>query len=281
MFDGISRSKTANALPAYIRAQGRVRLGFAANARGTHIADLSESGGFRVKFPKGPAKERVCEAVLVNTAGGMTGGDALDIRVAVRTGAQAVVATQSAEKIYRSDGAETRISAAVTLESGGSLIWAPQETILFNGARARRSLAVDMAEDACLLAAETVVFGRTAMGETLTESFFADRWRVRRGGRLVFADDVRLAGDVAATLARPAVGNGAKAAATLLYAAPDAAARLEEVRALALTCEWGAGAWDGMLCARLVGPDAAAVRAGVGALLGFLSGRPLPRVWGC
>lgn len=277
MFDGISRSKLDNALPAYIRAQGRVRLGFAANARGTHIADLSESGGFRVKFPKG----RLCEAVVVNTAGGMTGGDALDLQIAAGPGAEAVVATQSAEKIYRSDGAETCIAAHVTLESGASLTWAPQETILFNGARARRSLAVDMAADATLLAAETVVFGRTAMGETLTDACFADRWRVRRGGRLVFADDVRLTGDVAATLARPAVGNGARAAATLLYVSPDAAARLEEVRALALTCEWGAGSWDGLLCARLVGPDAAAVRASIGALLGFLSGRPLPRVWGC
>lgn len=277
MFDGISRSKLDNALPAYIRAQGRVRLGFAANARGTHIADLSESGGFRVKFPKG----RICEAVVVNTAGGMTGGDALEMQITATAGAQAVVVTQSAEKIYRSDGAETRISAAATLESGASLTWAPQETILFNGARVRRALAVDMAEDAMLLAAETVVFGRTAMGETLTDACFADRWRVRRGGRLVFADDVRLSGDVAATLARPAVGDGARAAATVLYVSPEAAARLEEVRALALTCEWGAGSWDDLLCARLVGPDASAVRAGVGVLLAFLSGRPLPRVWGC
>ncbi|HRQ81457.1 MAG TPA: urease accessory protein UreD, partial [Azospirillaceae bacterium] len=210
MFDGISRSKLDNALPAYIRAQGRVRLGFAANARGTHMADLSESGGFRVKFPKG----RHCEAVVVNTAGGMTGGDALEMQITATAGAAATVVTQSAEKIYRSDGAETRIAAHVTLESGASLTWAPQETILFNGARVRRSLAVDMAEDAMLLAAETVVFGRTAMGETLTDACFADRWRVRRGGRLIFADDVRLSGDVAATLARPAVGNGARAAAT-------------------------------------------------------------------
>jgi urease accessory protein len=281
MFDGISRSDAAQSLPAYIRAQGRVRLGFQANARGTYAADLSESGGFRVKFPKTPTGARHCEAVTVNAAGGMTGGDALDIQIAVGPGAQAVVATQSAEKIYRSDGAETRIAARVTLESAANLVWAPQETILFNGARARRALAVDMAEDACMLAAETVVFGRTAMGESLTDAAFADRWRVRRGGRLIFADDVRLAGDVAATLARPAVGNGARAAATLLYAAPDAAARLEDVRALALTCEWGAGAWDGMLCARLAGADAAAVRAGVGVLLAFLSKRPLPRVWGC
>lgn len=277
MFDGISRSDAAQSLPAYIRAQGRVRLGFAANARGTYAADLSESGGFRVKFPKG----RICEAVTVNTAGGMTGGDALDLQIAVGPGAQAVLATQSAEKIYRSDGAETRIAARVTLESAANLVWAPQETILFNGARVRRSLSVDMTEDATLLAAETVVFGRTAMGETLTDACFADRWRVRRGGRLVFADDVRLSGDLAATLERPAVGNGARAAATLLYVSADAGVRLEEVRGLSLSCEWGAGAWDGMLCARLVGADAAAVRAGVGALLAFLSGRTLPRVWGC
>ena len=277
MFDGASRSDSGTALPAYIRARGRVRLGFQANARGTYAADLSESGGFRVKFPKGA----VCEAIVVNTAGGMTGGDALDLDVTVGKGARVAIATQSAEKIYRSDGAATAIAARLRLESAANLVWAPQETILFNGARLTRALHVDMSEDATLLAAETVVFGRSAMGETLTSAVFADRWRVRRGGRLIFADDARLAGDIAAALARPAVGRGAKAAATLLYVSPDAADRLEDVRALASPCDWGAGAWGGMLCARFVGDDAAAVRAAVGAALTLLSGRAPPRVWGC
>lgn len=241
------------------------------------MSDLSESGGFRVKFPKGPA----CEAVVVNTAGGMTGGDALDIKIALAPGADAAVATQSAEKIYRSDGAETVVAADLRLGAGARLTWAPQETILFNGARLRRSLAVDMAGDAALLAAEIMVYGRAAMGETLTDAALADRWRVRRDGRLIFADDVRLSGDVAAALARPAVGNGAAAAATLLHVAPDAADRLEALRASSSPCEWGAGTWNGMLCARFVGADAAAVRAGVVAALTLLGGRPPPRVWGC
>lgn len=277
MFDGISPYKPPGALPGYIRADGRLRLGFAANRRGTYAATIGESGGFRVKFPKGP----VCEAVVINTAGGMTGGDRLELAATLDAGADAVICTQSAEKIYRSDGAATRITAALTLGAGARLVWAPQETILFNGARLERSLAVEMACDATFLAAEMAIFGRGAMGETLSDAGFADRWRVRRDGRLIFADDVRLAGDMAGALARPAVGNGARAAATLLYVSPDAASRLEDVRGLALSCEWGAGVWDGMLCARLIGADPAAVRAAVAVVLGFLSGWPLPRVWGC
>lgn len=278
MFDGIYRSEPINGLPAYIRADGRLRLGFAVNPRGTYAATIGEGGGFRVKFPKGP----LCEAVVINTAGGMTGGDRLELAATLDAGADAVICTQSAEKIYRSDGAATRITAALTLGAGARLVWAPQETILFNGARLERALMVDMAADAVFLAAEMAIFGRGAMGESLTDAGFADRWRVRRDGRLIFADDVRLTGDMAGALARPAVGNGAKAAATLLYVSPDAGVRLEDVRGLELAgCEWGAGVWDGLLCARFVGADPAALRAAVAAVLAFLSGRPLPRVWGC
>lgn len=277
MFDGTFRSDGSTRLPAYIRAAGRVRLGFQAGARGTHLSDLSESGGYRVKFPKGPA----CEAVVVNTAGGMTGGDVLDVKIVAGVGADATVVTQSAEKIYRTDGPETVIAADAALASGARLVWAPQETILYDKARLRRSLSVDMAGDATFLAAEIMIYGRTAMGETLTDAGLADRWRVRRDGRLVFADDVRLSGDVAATLARRASGGGARATATVLYVAPDAADRLDALRALPVRCEWGAGTWDGLLCARFVGSDAAALRAGVVEALVFLSGRPAPRVWGC
>jgi urease accessory protein len=277
--DPVAAPEITDVLPGYIRAKGRVRLGFAAGARGSHLADLSECGGFRVKFPRGPA----CEAVVINTAGGMAGGDTLDLTAVLGPRAQVTVATQSAEKIYRSDGATTRIAADVRLEAGSGLVWAPQETILFNHARLARSLAVDMADDAVLLAAETVVFGRTAMGEAVTAGLFTDRWRVRRGGRLVFADDVRLTGDIAAVLARPAVGKGARAVATVLLVAGDAESRVDAVRGVLAGCgaEAAAAAWNGMLAVRALAAEAAAVRATVTAVLGFLSGRPLPRVWGC
>ena len=84
--------------------------------------------------------------------------------------------------------------------AGGTLAWLPQETILFDQVRLRRSIEVDLAPDASLLLAEGVVFGRSAMGETLAQGRFFDRWRVRRGGALVFAESLRLEDAIAERL---------------------------------------------------------------------------------
>ncbi|WP_460448326.1 urease accessory protein UreD [Alsobacter sp. SYSU BS001988] len=267
------------ALPAYVRASGVITARFAPTGRGTRAMALREAGGYRLKFPKAAA----CEAVLINTGGGMTGGDRLDVSLALDTGAEAVLTTQSAEKVYRSDGAAAEIAVAIDLAEGARLSWLPQESILFSGSRLRRRLKVAMAADASLTLAETVVFGRVASGETLGEGLFEDRWEIRRGGRLVFAEAVRLDGSLAHMLARPALGGGARAVATVLHLAPDAESRIEEARAAleGAKSDCGASAWNGMLCLRFAAESPAVLRADMAAFLsGFRSG-PLPRVWQC
>lgn len=265
--------------PLQIRAHGGVRVRFGQVGARTARLESAESGGYRARFPN--REDGACEAVLINTGGGMTGGDSLRVDIAAEAGADAVVGSQAAEKIYRSPGPATRIETRLTLAAGARLDWLPQETILFGGSSLIRSLDVEMARDARLFACESLFFGRAAMGESLTRAELRDRWRVRRGGRLIFADDLRLEGAASRLLDRPALGGGAKAAATALLVAPDAAARLEPLRETLADAgsEWGASALDGFLVARLLSPDAATLRADLARLAIHLTGRKLPRSW--
>ncbi|WP_240539836.1 urease accessory protein UreD [Salinarimonas soli] len=265
-------------LPAFVRAQGGVRIEVERSLRGSAAMRVAESGGYRVRFPRSVLG---LEGVLINTGGGMTGGDRLGIDVRVGEGAGATLTTQAAEKIYRSRGADVEVAIRLDLEAGSRLDWLPQEQILFDRARFARTLDVAMSPSASLTLMESTVFGRTAMGETLVDAAFRDRWRIRRGGRLVLAEDVRLEGDVAAALARPAIGAGARAMAVLLHVAPDAEARLDALRERleGAASECGASAWNGLLVARFLHHDAAALRADLARVLQSFRGAPMPRSW--
>lgn len=268
-------------LPAYVRAQGGVRLRFGRVGARTHRLELAESGGYRARFPT--TFDATSEAVLINTGGGMAGGDAMRVDIALDAGADAVVTTQAAEKIYRSQGSDARIETTLALGAGASLAWLPQECILFSGARLARTLSIDMAAQARLIACETTYFGRSAMGETLLRGALHDRWRIRRAGRLVFADDVRLDGAMAATLDRQAIGAGARAAATIVASGTERLAMRDDIRTLLAgdlaAVEAGCGIVAELLVIRLLSPDAQALRRALVILLGHLTGRALPRTW--
>jgi urease accessory protein len=284
MFDGISPSDAAAAPSARLqRASGCIRLGFRRADGGNALSTLFQQGSAKVRFPKVPAGLPP-EAVIINTAGGLTGGDRFTIDVAVATEAAATVTTQACEKVYRSPGGNAAIETTLRLEAGARLDWLPQETILFDQGRLARQLCVDMAADATLLAAESVIFGRTARGESVREGFWRDRWRIRRDGRLVFADCTTLEGALADVLRRPAVLAGRCAMATILYVAPDAASTLAALRARlkASPAEAGASTRDGLLVARIAAADGAALRTTLISAFAALRGdRPMPRVWLC
>ena len=162
------------------------------------------------------------------------------------------------------------------------MLWLPQETILFEGARLERTLAIDMAADAELIAVETLVFGRLAMGETRIAARLSDSWRLRRGGKLVFADATRI-DEAGASLDRPACGAGARAVATLIGAAPDIEARLPSLRAAldvhGAEVEAGASAFDGLIVSRLVSASPSRLREAAIAAILAMSGRQPPRLW--
>jgi len=232
------------------RAVGRIALEVAARAGVTRRQRVAEEGSVRVRCPGPPAHE--LEAVIVNTAGGIAGGDRFTLDVSVGPGAQLVVTTAAAEKVYRALDPAATIDVRLAVGAGGALTWLPQETILFDRSRLTRTIEIDLADDARLILAEAVVFGRTGMGETVAESALSDRWRVRRGGRLVHAEALRLEGAVAEQLARPAIAKGCAALATVLVV-PGGEAIADTVRALGdgFRGEVGISAWNGFAVARL------------------------------
>ncbi|GJE38565.1 urease accessory protein UreD [Methylobacterium persicinum] len=267
------------------RSVGTVRLAVCSvgEAGPTRIDDLSEAGPSRLRFPRvGGA----LEAVLVNTAGGIACGDVFHVGLDLAAGSDLVFTTTAAEKVYRSDGPESRIDNIVRIGDGARLAWLPQETILFDRARLRRRFEADLAPGAALLAVEIVAFGRAAREERIGDGLFVDAWRVRRGGRLVYADTARLDGAISDLLARAAIGGGAGAAATLLDASPGAEGRLEEARALLEDLhragegvETAASAWNGHLALRMLGRSVGPVRERITRFLTLYRGLPMPRVW--
>jgi urease accessory protein len=258
------------------RVEGRIALAVAGDGGVTRRRRVVEQGSLRVRFPGQAGRE--LEAVLVNTAGGMAGGDRLGIDVAAGAGARLVVGTAAAEKVYRTSGDATDVAVNLLLGAGAALRWLPQETILFDRARLHRHIDVDMDEGASLVLAEAVVFGRSAMGERVEQGELIDRWRIRLGGRLVFAESVRLGGAIADKLAEPAAASGGCAIATVL-AVPGGEPQAAAVRAQDFSGEVGISAWNGIAVARLCARDGAALRHDLARVLAALDGGPLPKLW--
>ncbi|MGY3132109.1 urease accessory protein [Bradyrhizobium sp. USDA 4501] len=260
------------------RAQGAVRFGVHLKDGATRRGDLHESGSLRVRFPS--PEDDGLSAMFVNTAGGVAGGDRFEIAVAAGEGARLTLTTAAAEKVYRAPAAAARLDIALTVAAGAHLAWLPQETILFDRARIHRGFDIDLAEGASLLLCEIVVFGRAAMGETMRHGEFVDRWRMRRGGKLVFAETVRLDGEIGEKLARPAIAGGGCAIGTALIV-PGDEALVERIREASESFggEVGISAWNGFAMARFCAQDAARLRADMMTVLGRASTVPLPRLW--
>ncbi len=283
MFDDTSPFDSA-AAPVLQRTKGAAACAFKKRGDKTVLGRLHQSGSFKVRLPRldpGQAPE----AVLLNTAGGLTGGDRLAFEGELAEGCEAVFTTQASERAYRALSDDARVTTRLKAGTGSTLAWLPQETILFDGARLKRTFDVDLEGDAVLIAHESVVFGRTAMGEVMNTGAFSDVWRVRRDGRLIHADALKIEEPVADTLANAATLGNARAMATILYAAPDAERRLEGTRdiidgispAIGIA---GASAWSEKLVIRAVADTGAGLRRIVEPLItGLRGGKPMPRVW--
>jgi urease accessory protein len=269
--------RNTSAVFAANRAVGRLEIAIVRHGEESRRSRVHEQGCLRARFPHPQAE--ALEAVIVNTAGGIAGGDRHDITIVLRDGASLTVSTAAAEKIYRSLGPDARIGVKLQVGAAASLTWLPQETILFDRARLARDIDVELSEGASLVLAEAIVFGRGAMGERVENGRLFDRWRVRRDGRLIFAETVKLDGTVARTLAQSAVAAGATAIATLLIVPGDQTV-VERVRARQqFAGDVGISAWNGLALARFCAPDGAALRRDLIAVLTAVRQTALPRLW--
>jgi len=264
---------------ARLRSHGTVRVNVAVRDGKAVLRDAYQQGCLRARMPR--TTTGATELILMNTAGGLACDDRLDQTLGWDADARLTVTTQAAERVYRAIGEPATIATTLTIGPRATAEWLPQETILFDGARLRRTLEIGMAGDARLLALEAIVLGRTAMCETVTTGALDDRWRVRRDGRLIYADALRLDGDIAALMRRRALGAGHGAFATILHVAQDAGVALDDVRAVLPPGRGAASAWDGMLAVRLLADSGAVLRTDLLRALAVLRQAPMPRVWSC
>ncbi|NBN65558.1 urease accessory protein [Microvirga tunisiensis] len=246
----------------------------------TGLDRLGQSGSAKIRLPR--VYDGTPVAVMLNTAGGITGGDRLAFTAEAGTGCHAVVTTQAAERAYRSPGGAGELSNRVTVGDGATLEWLPQETMLFDRSHLRRSLQVDLTGTARFMGLEMVVLGREAMGETVATTSFRDAWTIRRDGRLIYADTISF-GPHTDGLQSAATLGGARAFATFIDCGPEAEGNLALARALIadLPLRAGVSAWNGRLLARFLGSGSRVLRDGLMQFLHAYRGRPLPRVWHC
>lgn len=257
---------------------GALRIASKTYGSASVIGDLYQSGCLKALFPR--AATAGLTGVFLNTSGGMTGGDRLTIAAEAGANSRLTLTSQAAERVYLAQpGPPARLTTTLNVAKGARIDWLPQETILFNGAALHRRLDVELAPDATFLGVEPLVFGRVSMGETLTSGSFADNITIRRDGVPVFADAVRLSGDIAAQLSGPATARGHFAIASVIYAATDADALLEPLRALLPKTAGASLVRPGVLYARLLAPDSYILRQSLAPIIARLQGAAPPKTW--
>jgi urease accessory protein len=258
------------------RARGSGRMTVKTLEGRTTLDTLYQDGCAKIRLPR--THDRSVEAVLINTAGGLTDGDDLRWHLGLAPSCHLVATTQACERIYRAIGAPARVVTEIKVGAGAHLDWLPQETILFEGARLRRSLDIELEGDASATVLEAVILGRDAMGETADGAALSDDWRIRRDGRLIHAEALRLP---AGPRVRTGAGllDGARAFASLVHIGPRA-----EALARKLDGRLGDGAAMSLIGDRLVlrflAPAGLALRRQLIPVLHMLAGLGrLPRLW--
>lgn len=242
-------------------ADGRLELAFARRDGATRVAGLYQKTPLRAFFPRHESGD-LAVAALANVGGGLVGGDRSDVHVRLGAGARAMVTSQAAEKVYRSTGADCRVTTHLEVGQDGWLEWCPQETILFDRSRLRRTLRVDLQSGARAMLGETLVLGRLASGERTSRGLLHDRIDVHVGPTLAWTDRLRLEGAYAGVLAATAGLGGAVALATFVYAAADAPAWVDLARELGAAegVQAGISAVNGLLLTRFLAADPLALR---------------------
>jgi len=276
--DGGERPAVA---PHPLHSGGILRLGLKRRGDATVLDRLYQSGCLRARLFK-PEPQHCTEAVLLNTSGGLVGGDSLFQDVQWGPATHATVTTLACEKLYRTASRTATVQTTLSVAEGASAEWLPQETIVFDRAMVKRDLQVRLAVGATFTGVESILLGRTEMGERVQRVWLRDGWRIWRGDKLIYADAFNLGGDVSELLARAPTLQGHLAFANLVHIGPRAEAELQHIRDFLADngCVCGASAWNGMLSIRLVARDGATLRQAVARALGAIRGNlALPRVW--
>jgi urease accessory protein len=270
------------------RATGCGRIVLNGSENGTHIVDIFQRSPIRIVVPR-VEDVALKEVVLVNTAGGIAGGDQLEFSVTALPSASIAVSSQAAEKVYRALSEPARINTQLRACAAAKLAWLPQETIVFNRARLIRKTEIEISPGAEVLALEWLVIGRAAHGEVITGGHITDSWRVRKDGRLIWADCFRVSDDIFPHLHRKALLADHRAIATLIYFGPDLDTRLQSFRDIApsLECQCAATLVGGLMIVRFSAKVASELRLALHSFLNQLIRElgpgpfRVPKMWSC
>src|SRR5262245_24560881 len=269
------------------RADGFSRIVLSGSKKGARIVDVFQRSPIRVMFPRvGGAIE---EAVLVNTGGGIAGGDRLECAVTALAHASIAVTSQAAEKVYRALNEPARIATKLKACEAAKLAWLPQETIIYNWGRLSRETEVELSSGAEVLALEWLVLGRAAHGEKMVGGHVTDSWRVKKDGRLVWADCFRVTDEMFSHLYRKALLSSCKAVGTLIYFGPHLDTRLELFRDIAryLECNCAATLVGGLIIVRFAAAESYGLRLALRIFLHQFSQElapgpfRVPKMWLC
>ncbi|MFL2786922.1 MAG: urease accessory protein UreD [Paracoccaceae bacterium] len=259
------------------RALGQISITTSVKRKSSGLDDLYQKGCLKALFPD---RNDHVEAVLINTSGGITGGDRLDVKAHAKRNAHMVISTQACERVYRAQANSIgKVNTGLTVSDGAMLAWLPQETIFFDGGQLERRLTLNLEKSARALVIESVLFGRLAMGETQINGHFRDRIDVSIDGDLVYRDTTLLAGDITSKLARPAVASGMRAMATLLYRAPEAAGYHAQLAAHLNPTSGSTLLAKDFLALRFLASDGQELRKMMLPILDLFTRNTLPKCW--
>jgi urease accessory protein len=265
-----------SALPVLQRSSGAGRIAVATRDGRTVLRTLYQEGCAKIRLPN--AFDSAVHSVLINTAGGLTGGDTLAWEAEAGPQARLVLTTQACERIYKSLGDTVHVSTRLTAGPGAHIDWLPQETILFENSRLDRRIDIDLDETASLCAVEAILLGRDAMGEKALHAQLTDNWRIRRGGKLIHAEATRISGVPERERENLALLHGASAFATAVYIGADAEAR--QARLPPAAPGVGISRTGERLVVRVLAPSGLALRRLIIPVITVLSGAgSLPRLW--
>ena len=281
-------SKSAPSDRALQRADGCGRIVLSGSENGTRIEDVFERSPLRIMFPR-TQQCRVEEAVIINTGGGVAGGDRLECSVVVLSGASIAVTSQAAEKVYRALYEPARVVTRLKAQESAKLAWLPQETIVFNRARLHRTTEIELFSGAELLAIEWLVMGRAAHGEVVTGGNITDSWRVKKDGRLIWADSFRITDEIIPHLRTKALLSNCNAIATLIYFGIDLHKRLDFLREIipSLGCTCAATLVSGLIVVRFAAKESSDLKRALRSFLQQfgpeLGSGPfrVPKMWSC
>lgn len=265
------------------RGVGRLTVSKSTNTskNSPQVQTLYQEGCAKIRLPK--VYGSTAEAIIINSSGGMTGGDVLEWAFEVGDNSNLTITTQACERIYKSHSGAAKMNVSLKAGKGACLHWLPQETILFDQGALKRKLDVALDSGAKALILESIVFGRKAMNEVVKSGSLHDRWRVRVAGELVHGEDFKFIGDIAEQLKSTAIASDNVAVATLLHISPSAESKLEEARKI-IGKNGGASYWEiknsGKLLVRIIAKDSYELRKILVPLIGLLSDQQeLPKTW--